>query len=194
MQLRTVTQHDEDLDDPARTDPDNWVALPRLDVELPTSALSRAPAVAPAPAAEPSPVPEAAPAPAPAPAIAHVLAPALAASAGGNGRRPFNGREAASDIATITILGFRYAVTSFVIVLGAPLFVFFMMVGWDLTLLASLLGDFAVHYQTASAIARSAFSGDTFALYLVAVLIVALMRLPRFLAELDRVLLRSVKP
>ena len=46
--------------------------------------------------------------------------------------RCFDWRTAACDYAAIMILSTRFAVSSFVIVLGAPLFLYFVIAGWNL--------------------------------------------------------------
>lgn len=106
----------------------------------------------------------------------------------------FDWRVAASDFAAIMILSARFAVTSFVIVLGAPLFLFFVIAGWDLSLLFTGASDLAEHYRAADPLYRLAFSEDTLALYIVAVGFVTLMRLPRFVRELSVTLEPSARP
>ena len=109
-------------------------------------------------------------------------------------RKPIDWRAAASDISAIVLLGTRYAVTTFVLVLGLPLFVFFLIAGWDMSLLLASLSGLAAHYEAASPLERLGFSSDTRALFFAAAGVVALARLPRFVRELADTLDRSARP
>ena len=109
-------------------------------------------------------------------------------------RKPIDWRAAAADFAAIVLLGTRYAVTTFVLVLGLPLFVFLLVAGWDIGLLLASLEALAAHYEAAGPLQRLAFSGDTRALFFVAAGVVALARLPQFVRELADTLDRSARP
>ena len=109
-------------------------------------------------------------------------------------RKPIDWRAAASDISAIMLLGTRYAVATFVLVLGLPLFVFLLVAGWDIGLLLASLEALAAHYEAAGPLQRLAFSGDTRALFFVAAGVVALARLPRLVRELADTLDRSARP
>ena len=105
--------------------------------------------------------------------------------------RCFDWRTAACDYAAIMILSTRFAVSSFVIVLGAPLFLYFVIAGWNLSLLFTGASDLADHYRSADPLYRLAFSEDTLAIFLIAVGLVTLMRLPRFITEIGDLLDRT---
>lgn len=109
-------------------------------------------------------------------------------------RKPIDWRAAAADFAAIVLLGTRYAVTTFVLVLGLPLFVFLLVAGWDMGLLLASLEALAARYEAAGPLQRLAFASDTRALFFVAVGVVALARLPRFVRELADTLDRSARP
>lgn len=109
-------------------------------------------------------------------------------------RKPVDWRAATADFCVIVLLGTRYAVTTFVLVLGLPLFAFFLVAGWDLNLLLSGLGGLAAHYEAAGPLERLGFSNDTRALFFAAAGVVALARLPRFVSELADTLDRSAQP
>ncbi len=105
----------------------------------------------------------------------------------------FDWQAAARDFAAIVILSARFAALSFVIVLGVPLFAFFVVAGWDLSLLFAWVGDLADHYRSAEPLRRLAFGEDTLALFLVTVGLVSLVRMPRFAREVSDLFKRSAK-
>lgn len=109
-------------------------------------------------------------------------------------RKPLDWRAAAADFSAIVLLGTRYAVTTFVLALGLPLFAFFLVAGWDMSLLLSGLGGLAAHYEAAGPLERLGFSHDTRALFFAAAGVLALARLPRFVRDLADTLDRSAKP
>ena len=109
-------------------------------------------------------------------------------------RKPLDWRAAAADFSAIVLLGTRYAVTTFVLALGLPLFAFFLVAGWDMSLLLSGLGSLAAHYEAASPLQRLGFSSDTRVLFFAAAGVLALARLPRFVRDLADTLDRSAKP
>ena len=79
-----------------------------------------------------------------------------------------------------------FAVSTLLLVLGLPLFVFLLIAGWDLTALFAQLGNLAEHYRTAEPIARQFFAQDLQIAFLIASGGLALLRLPAFLRRLDR--------
>ncbi len=79
-----------------------------------------------------------------------------------------------------------FAVSTLLLVLGLPLFVFLLIAGWDLTALFAQLGNLADHYRTADPIARRFFAQDLQIAFLIAAGGLALLRLPAFLRRLDR--------
>ena len=79
-----------------------------------------------------------------------------------------------------------FAVSTLLLVLGLPLFVFLLIAGWDLTALFAQLGNFADHYRTAEPIAQRFFAQDLQIAFLIAAGGLALLRLPTFLRRLDR--------
>ena len=79
-----------------------------------------------------------------------------------------------------------FAVSTLLLVLGLPLFVFLLIAGWDLTTLFAQLGNLADHYRTADPIARRFFAQDLQIAFLIAAGGLALLRLPAFLRRLDR--------
>ena len=87
-----------------------------------------------------------------------------------------------------------FAVSTLLLVLGLPLFVFLLLAGWDLGLLFAQLGNLAEHYRTAEPLARRFFAQDLQIAFLVAGGGLALLRLPAFLRRLDRSLNEGPQP
>ena len=108
-------------------------------------------------------------------------------------RQAIDWRKFAGDFTATTFVAARYAVTSFLIVLGTPLFVFLFVAGWDLELLLGAMANLADHYAAASPLRRLAFSQDLMAIFVVAVGVVGLARLPRFVREVAAMLDRSAR-
>jgi hypothetical protein len=100
-------------------------------------------------------------------------------------------RKLAANFAAIMVLTVRFTATSFIMVLGAPLFLFLMIAGWNVTLLLTAAADLAAHYQDAEPLYQIAFAKDTLAIFIVAVVLVTLLRLPRFLREVSQLLDRT---
>ena len=78
----------------------------------------------------------------------------------------------------------RLAVSTILIVLGLPLFVFLFLVGWDLGLLFTQLGNLAVHYHSAEPGQRLLFSTDLKIAFIAATGALLLVRMPRFFRTL----------
>ena len=91
---------------------------------------------------------------------------------------------AIADFAAIALCSVKFVATSFILVLGAPIFLVLLLAGWDLPLLFTALNDLATHYLAAAPMRRLAFSQDTLALFVVATALVSLIRLPRFASEM----------
>lgn len=108
-------------------------------------------------------------------------------------RREIDWRAFAGDFTAIMFVAARYAVTSFLIVLGAPLFLFLFFAGWDLELLFGATANLADHYAAAGPLRRLAFSQDLMAIFVFAVGVVGLARLPRFMREFAAMLDRSAR-
>ena len=108
-------------------------------------------------------------------------------------RREIDWRAFAGDFTAIMFVAARYAVTSFLIVLGAPLFLFLFVAGWDLGLLFGGMANLADHYAAAGPLRRLAFSQDLMAIFVFAVGVVGLARLPRFMREFAAMLDRSAR-
>ena len=81
--------------------------------------------------------------------------------------------------------------STLLLVLGLPLFVFLLIAGWDLTALFAQLGNLADHYRTAEPIARHLFAQDLQIAFLSSAGGLALLRLPSFLRRLARRLCRQ---
>lgn len=79
-----------------------------------------------------------------------------------------------------------FAASSLLLVLGAPLFVFLFLAGWDLSLLFAQLGNLADHYRDAEPLQRLAFDRDLKAGFLIAAGGLVLFRLPGFVRRLNR--------
>jgi len=79
----------------------------------------------------------------------------------------------------------RFAMSSLLIVLGVPLFVFLLIAGWDLTLLFAQLENLAAHYRDADVLRRLGFAQDLGGCFVFLTLGVLLLRAPRFLRHLD---------
>ncbi len=79
----------------------------------------------------------------------------------------------------------RFAVSSLLIVLGVPLFLFLLVAGWDLALLFVQLENLAAHYRDADAIRRLGFSQDLQGTFLVILVSVVLLRAPGFIKRLE---------
>ena len=108
-------------------------------------------------------------------------------------RREVDWRAFAGDFTAIVFVAARYAVTSFLIVLGVPLFLFLFFAGWDLALLFGAMANLADHYAAAGPLRRLAFSQDLMAIFVFAVGVVGLARLPRFMREFAAMLDRSAR-
>lgn len=78
----------------------------------------------------------------------------------------------------------RLAVSTILIVLGLPLFVFLFLMGWDLGLLFTQLGNLAVHYHSAEPGQRLLFSADLKIAFIAATGALLLVRMPRFFRTL----------
>ena len=100
--------------------------------------------------------------------------------------KPFDAKAMVQGTCLVLIETAGFALSTLLIVLGLPLFVFLFLAGWDLALLFAQLGNLADHYRTAEPLQRLFFSQDLRVAFLVASGGFALVRLPAFLRRLDR--------
>lgn len=101
-------------------------------------------------------------------------------------RKPPGGKAMVQGTCLVLIEAAGFALSTLLIVLGLPLFVFLFLAGWDLALLFAQLGNLADHYRSAEPVQRLFFSQDLKAAFLAASGGFALVRLPAFLRRLDR--------
>ncbi|MEW4468462.1 hypothetical protein AB1K62_11585 [Parasphingorhabdus sp. JC815] len=80
----------------------------------------------------------------------------------------------------------RLAISTMFMVLGLPLFVFLFLVGWDLGLFFTQLGNLAAHYLSAEPGQRLLFSADLKITFILLSSGLLLVRMPRFFAILDQ--------
>jgi len=78
----------------------------------------------------------------------------------------------------------RFAAASLLIVLGLPLALFLFVAGWDLTGLFTQLGNLAERYLEADGIRQTFFGQDLKGCFVIALGVVTLFRMPRFLQHL----------
>ena len=105
---------------------------------------------------------------------------------GSNKRLPVDLKALMQGTCLVLIEAAGFAASSLLLVLGAPLFVFRCLAGWDLGLLFAQLGNLADHYRLAEPTARHFFSQDLKVAFLFAAGGYALFRLPAFLRRLER--------
>ena len=74
----------------------------------------------------------------------------------------------------------RLAISTVLIILGLPLFVFLFLVGWDLGLLFTQLGNLSAHYHSAEASQRLLFSADLKIAFIVLTGGLLIARMPGF--------------
>ena len=106
-------------------------------------------------------------------------------------RAPASGKEIAwrelfQGTCLVMIETAGFALTSLLVVLGLPLFVFLFLAGWDLGLLFAQLGNLAEHYRSAEPLARHMFSQDLQVAFVALVGGFTLLRLPTFVRHLAR--------
>ena len=102
------------------------------------------------------------------------------------GRQPINWLALFQGTCLVLIEAAGFAVTTLLLVLGLPLFVFLLLAGWDLGSLFAQLGNLADHYRIAEPLARRFFAQDLQIAFLIASVGLALLRMPSFLRRLDR--------
>ncbi|WP_420607471.1 hypothetical protein [Novosphingopyxis sp.] len=95
-------------------------------------------------------------------------------------------KRAAQAGCTIFLVGTRFALSTVLLVLGLPLFVFLLLAGWDLHILFAQLGNLAGHYLAASPAARIVFSTDLRITFAALAGLVACLRLPGLVREIAR--------
>lgn len=101
---------------------------------------------------------------------------------------PFPWRRFLSDSCYIMIRSSGFAVTTFLMTLGLPLFFFLLISGWNMDLLFLQLDNIATRYLGADTARQLAFSGELQGGFFLFVLLIAIWRTPRFVAELMRAL------
>ncbi|WP_279351529.1 hypothetical protein [Erythrobacter litoralis] len=109
-------------------------------------------------------------------------------------RQPVNWLALGQGTCLVLIEAAGFAVSTLLLVLGLPLFVFLLLAGWNLEALFAQLGNLAEHYRTAEPIARRFFAQDLQIGFLIASGGLALLRLPAFLRRLDRRLNEGPQP
>ena len=105
---------------------------------------------------------------------------------GADPRRPLDFRALLQGTCLVLIEAAAFAASSLLLVLGAPLFAFLFLAGWDLGLLFAQLGNLADHYRDAEPLQRLAFARDLKAGFLIAAGGLVLFRLPGFVRRLTR--------
>ncbi|QGY80752.1 hypothetical protein [Sphingorhabdus lacus] len=100
----------------------------------------------------------------------------------------FPWRRFLSDSCYIMIRSSGFAVTTFLMTLGLPLFFFLLISGWNMDLLFLQLDNIANRYLGAETARQLAFSGELQTGFFAAVVLIALWRTPRFVSELMRAL------
>lgn len=99
---------------------------------------------------------------------------------------PFPWRRFMSDSWYIMIRSGSFAVTTFLMTLGLPLFFFLLLSGWNMDLLFLQLDNIANRYVDASDLRQLAFSSELKIGFFAIAGIVALWRIPRFVSDLER--------
>lgn len=120
------------------------------------------------------------------PHVTDTLADRMAASRAQDPRPPLDLRALLQGTCLVLIEAAGFAASSILLVLGAPLFVFLFLAGWDLTLLFAQLGNLADHYRDAEPLQRLAFARDLKAGFIIAAGALVLIRLPGFVCRLGR--------
>jgi len=122
------------------------------------------------------------------PLVTDTLVDRVAASRrqGSNRRMPVDFRALLQGTCLVLIEAAGFAVSSLLLVLGAPLLVFLFLARWDLALLFAQLGNLADHYRDAEPLQRLAFNRDLQAGFLIVAGGLVLIRLPGFVRRLGR--------
>lgn len=101
---------------------------------------------------------------------------------------PFPWRRFCADSCFIFLRSGAFAVTTFLMTLGLPLFFFLLLSGWNMDLLFLQLDNIANRYVDASDLRQLAFSSELKIGFFAVAGIVALWRIPRFVSELEKAL------
>lgn len=80
----------------------------------------------------------------------------------------------------------RLAISTILIILGLPLFVFLFLVGWDLGLLFTQLGNLSAHYHSAEPSQRLLFSEDVQITFIILTGGLLIARMPGFFRMLEQ--------
>ena len=100
----------------------------------------------------------------------------------------FPWRRFVGDGCYIFLRSSAFAVTTFLMTLGLPLFFFLLISGWNMDLLFLQLDNIANRYLGAETARQLAFSGELQGGFFLFVLLIAIWRTPRFVADLMRTL------
>lgn len=96
-----------------------------------------------------------------------------------------------SDSCFITINAAGFAVSTFLMTLGLPLFFFLLLSGWNMDLLFLQVENLASRYVAAGAERQLVFSDELKIGFFGVAAIMALWRTPRFVRDISRVLDKS---
>lgn len=118
---------------------------------------------------------------------------AAEAAAQGKASARFPWRRFLGDSCYIMIRSSGFAVTTFLMTLGLPLFFFLLISGWNMDLLFLQLDNIANRYLGADTARQLAFSGELQGGFFLFVLLIAIWRTPRFVADLMRTLDEGTK-
>ena len=97
----------------------------------------------------------------------------------------------AADGCYILIKGSAFTVSTFLMTLGLPLFFFLLLAGWNMDALFMQLGNIAGRYADAEPARQIDFSQQFQIGFLAVATLVAMWRIPHFVAEIGAALDRS---
>ena len=103
-------------------------------------------------------------------------------------KRAFRLPACISDSCFITIKAAGFAVSTFLMTLGLPLFFFLMLSGWNMDLLFLQVDNLASRYIAADSARQLAFSDELKIGFFGIAALIALWRIPRFVRDMSRVL------
>lgn len=93
-----------------------------------------------------------------------------------------------SDSCFITIKAASFAVSTFLMTLGLPLFFFLLLSGWNMDLLFLQVDNLSSRYIDADSARQMAFSDELKIGFFGIAAIIALWRIPQFVRDMSRVL------
>lgn len=103
-------------------------------------------------------------------------------------KRAFKLPACISDSCFITIRAAGFAVSTFLMTLGLPLFFFLLLSGWNMDLLFLQIDNLASRYIAADSLRQLAFSDQLQIGFFGIAALIALWRTPSFVREMSRVL------